>query len=265
MTVSSATRRPRIDPRMHQRFVAVRRQRGRRRMRLAIAAMVLIVALGGALVVLHSSLLSARHLSVHGATHTPSAEILAVSGLARHPPLVDVDAGRISARLEQLPWVAEARVATHWPDSVTIVVRERTPVAIIAAGGAFVLVDSTGRVLAYDRRPPVHTVALSLQGPGLARPGPPGTWLGASAQPALQVASELPPSLVGQVVGVDLGSSGALSLQLRDGTVALLGSQSELGEKFTALASVLAAAPLAAGDQIDLTVPGEPTVSPRPA
>jgi cell division protein FtsQ len=265
MTVSSATPRPRIDPRMHQRLVAVHRQRGRRRMRLAFAATVLTAALGGALVVLHSSLLSARHLSVRGATHTPVSEVLEVSGLANHPPLVDVDPGRISARLEQLPWVAEARVQRSWPDSVTIVVKERTPAATLAADGAFVVVDATGRVLAYERQPPAHTVALSLQASVVPRPGPPGTSLGAAAQPALEVARELPPSLVGQVAVVDLGGSGALSLQLRDGTVALLGSTGELGEKFSALASVLAAVPLAAGDQIDLTVPGEPTVSPRPA
>jgi cell division protein FtsQ len=264
MAVSTAKPRPRIDPRIEERRVAVRRQRGRKRLRLLLALLVLsgLLAAFGAL---HSSLLSARQVTVHGTLHTPQAQILAVSGLVHHPPLIDVDPGRISARLERLPWVREAVVDKAWPDSVTITVSERKPVATVAREGQVALVDATGRVLAYERRAPPATVGLVLAGSGVAPPGAPGSRLGSLARPALRVAAELPVSLAAQVTAVSLSGSGAISLELSGGMIALLGSDTELGEKFEDLASVLGAVPLSAGDQIDLTVPSEPTVSARPA
>lgn len=264
--MSTATDRasspPRIDPRLRQRRVAVTRQRGRRRLRWLGAGLVVAVAGAGSLVVLHSPLLSARHVTVIGSPHTPEATVEAVAGLAGHPALVDVDPAACSKRLEALPWVARAELTVHWPDSVTVTIAERVPVAVLRlASGGFALVDRTGRVLADTPQAPPATPSLEV--PGSA--GPPGSDLGTGALPALEVAQELPSSLRAEVSTVASGASGTVTLDLDGGITATLGPTTEIPAKLDALASLLARAPIEAPAAIDLTVPGEPTVTLGPA
>ena len=69
---------------------------------MAAALCVCAIAAGG-LAAVHSSLFAARHLNVVGAVHTPIAEVLATSGLSDRPPLVDINAAEVAARIEPCP------------------------------------------------------------------------------------------------------------------------------------------------------------------
>ena len=143
MTISPSRPRPRIDPRIMARRIAVTRERGRSRLRYVVVCAALVVLAALALVVLHTGIFSARHLKVLGAVHTSQSTVLAVAGLTGHPPMMDVDAGLASKRLERLPWVEKATLEVNWPDSVTVVVTERVPVATLpAVGGGIALVDA---------------------------------------------------------------------------------------------------------------------------
>ena len=120
-----------IHPRMWRRRVEVTRANGRKRLRvLAVAAGVAVLA-GGGFLALHTSLFAARNLKVVGASHTPVADVLEASGLSRHPPLIDIDSAAMVRRIDALPWVETSAVQEHWPDSVTVVITERVPVAAI--------------------------------------------------------------------------------------------------------------------------------------
>jgi cell division protein FtsQ len=215
----------------------------------------------GVLLALHTDLFSARHVTVRGDRHTPVATIEAVAGLSDHPPLVDVDPGLSSERLARLPWVAKAVVERRWPDSVTVTVTERTPVAAVALGsGGVAVVDATGRVLADESRIPAGTVVLDVP----VAPGRPGSVLAGSATPALRVVRDLPRLLRPRVTSVTGGRGGAVTLGLAGDLTADLGPAVELGAKFEALESLLAETTLTAGDTVDLAVPYEPTVSQVP-
>ena len=87
-----------------------------------MAAVVVVAA--GAWATLHSPVLAARHVTVIGAVHTGVGPVVAAVGL-NGQPLVDVNPGRVAARVEALPWVAHATVTRHWPDDVTVTVVER--------------------------------------------------------------------------------------------------------------------------------------------
>ena len=166
-----------IDPRIRQRRVAVARSAGRQRLRLGLAALAVAVVVGAALAVLHSPVLSARHVVVEGPhSRTPAAAIIAAAGLAHDPPLIDIDAGRASASVTSLPWVAAAKVAVDWPDSVVVTVDQRTPVAAVAGpGGTWSEVDRSGRTLEVVSARPAGIVALAVHAPGgVAGPGPGG-------------------------------------------------------------------------------------------
>lgn len=247
-----------MDPRIGQRRVDVARSRRRRRRRWWVAAGVGAAAVVGAVAALHSPLLSARHVTVHGAPAWSDAAVVRAAGLDGNPPLIDVSPAAVSSRVEALPWVGTAAVRRMWPDSVVITVTDRTPVAAVARPGGYALVDRTGRVLAWVSTPPPGLVAMSIP----ATVGAPGSTLGSVAHPALQVASTVPTQLVGVVERVTGDALGHVQLELAGGLVADLGGVDQLGAKWESLASVLAGAHPRDPAVIDVSVPGDPTVGP---
>ena len=61
---------------------------------------------------------------------------------------VDVEAAR--KRLEEIGWVASARVERHLPDIIRVAIRERIPVAVWQKKGKFLLVDAGGVVIGSE-------------------------------------------------------------------------------------------------------------------
>ena len=281
---------PSIDPRMWKRRVEVTRAKGRRRLRLLLAVLSLCVLGMGGLVVVHTSLFSARHLSVEGAVHTPPQEILAAAGLLAHPPLIDIDTSTDAARVEALPWISVASVRTHWPDSVTVVVTERHAVAVVepsvgtgssqssrssspstgeadplartslagvpSSSVTWALVDSSGRVLEDSGARPAGVVELRLPAAAVA----PGSYLSAEDRPGVEVAASLPSHIASRVEWISVSLTGDVEMGMSGGISVVMGPAVDLQSKNEALSSVLGGATLERGDVIDVTVPQEPTV-----
>jgi cell division protein FtsQ len=226
-----------------------------------LGALVVVAALAaGGWFLLHSRLLSARVVTVTGSAHTPAAAVVAAAGLARRPPLLDIDPAAVAARVERLAWVDTATVVRHWPDGVSISVVERTPVAVVtggAAGGAWAEVDGGGRVLVAVAAPPAGLVRVVAP----VTAGAPGSTLGPAARPGLSVAATLPPAFAGQVTEVDVGGGGQVTLKLTTPVTVNLGSTAQLAAKYEDVAALLARATLTAGDVLDVSVPESPLVS----
>jgi cell division protein FtsQ len=251
-----------MDPRIGRRRAEVARARGRRRRRLLVAlGATVVLGVAALAVAYYTPVLSARHVRVVGAVHTPVSAVVRGAGLAGHPPLLAINGSAAAARLARLPWVARATVTRHWPDTVVVRVVERTPVALAptgAPGRPWALVDGTGRVLEWVSTP-WDLPRLSSS----ARAGRPGSDLPPAARPAVVVASSLG-ALASSVRTVSVSTGGAVTLGLSDGVVAVLGSDDVLGPKLAALRSVLVGAPPTGPETIDVTVPGDPTVGPPP-
>ena len=234
------------------------REQGRRRLR------VLVIGVGGTLVivagwfVLHSPVFSARALTVTGNAHESAAQVLTQGGLAAHPALLDVNAGAVAQRIEQLPWVQAAAVRVSWPDGVHVVVTEETPrLAVSEPGGRWATLSAGGRVLAVSTARPVGLKQLTVP----AAPGAPGTWLGARDQAGLRVASTLPPSFAAQVTAVTVEPRGWVRLAMTTPIFVDIGSDAQLAAKYEDVSSILAGATLHNGDVIDVSVPDAPTVT----
>ncbi len=84
-----------------------------------------------------------------GHRHTVDSDLFAVLGAERTGSLLRFDPRQARERIEQLSWVDTAAVTRVFPDRLSIVVRERTPFAIWMHQGRNVLIDASGRVLAY--------------------------------------------------------------------------------------------------------------------
>ena len=249
----------RMDPRISARRTAVIKEQGRRRLIIGGIALGVVALLVGGWFLLHTPIFSARSVTVTGNVHETTAQVMAQSGLAGQPPLLDVDTSAVAARLEQLPWVRTATVSVGWPDGVHIAVTEETArFAAKTAAGAWELLSPDGRVLAASASQPPGLMVLTVPQP----PGAPGTVLSAKDAPGLRVASTLPPSFVGQVTAVTVEPAGWVQLALTTPVLVDIGSPTELTAKYEDVSSILAGATLHNGDVIDVSVPDAPTVTP---
>ena len=256
---------PAIDPRIRARRIAVRRDRGRRRLhRFTMAGIVAAVAAALVAAAL-SPLVDVDEVRVSGADRSGRAVVVAATGIERGEPLVTLDAAAAEASVERLPWIEDATVRRSWPGAVVVDVVERRAVAAVLApsGSEGALVDADGRVLAAV---PVEAAGAVLVA-GLAAPGPPGTRLADDAGPALAVATALPPDLQSRVERVVVSEGGRLELQVAvpdaDPATVVLGDASLLPEKLVSLTTLLAAADLTDVARIDLRVPRAPALTRR--
>jgi cell division septal protein FtsQ len=269
----SVPRRSRpTDPRIQARRVSVARQYGRRRRRRIMAMFVAIALIGIGFDLVHSSVFGARNIEVIGAPNIATRTLIAVAGLRSAPPLVDLDASLIAARVEHLPWVANADVRIAWPSTVSIRVTERVPVAAIPSGQAsgvsaaarsYAICDATGRILEIvATRPASLPIVILASGQGSSTALVPGAYLPASGRVLAAVAAAMPESMVGETAAITSDSLGVV-VDLPGRPLAIIGGANALQQKFVSLATVLAHGHLSGIATIDLRVPTAPLLVPK--
>ena len=233
--------------------------RGRRR---GVALWILGVVSVGIILVsgiewtLRSPLFRVRHVSFIGLRHEAPGAVLAASGLAADPPIIDVNAATLDARLARFPWVQSVAVVKHWPDRVVVRVTERTAVAVAyAPGHILVYVDAAGHDLGAAPR--------SANLPTLINDHPrASTWpFLVAGRAAAYVASQLPPAFSRQVSTITVNAAGDVTLALTTPVRFVLGPATDLHAKWVSIASVIAHARLVPGDVVDVSVPGSLAVS----
>jgi cell division protein FtsQ len=249
--------RPPIDPRIRQRRIAVRRQEGRRRLRLLIGIATVSGLVVGGWGATRSPLLDVDGIAVVGADHTPREDLVSASGVRFGQAMVDVDERGAVRALALLPWVRTATVERRWPDSVVIRVVERQPLAAAPSGDGWAVVDATGQVLALSPSAPSNLLALA----GIPSAGPPGSSLGGAAADLLAVAAVVPADLRPRVGAVRAGSDGGVELDLHPEGTVRLGPAHQLEEKFRAALTVLGQVDTTGLATLDVRIPGSPVLT----
>ena len=259
-----ATVSTRIDPRLRQRRIAVRRAEGRRRLRLLLVAVGVLAVAAGAYALTRSALLDLDEVAVSGAFGSEADEVVAATGFELGEPLLDLELDAAASAVTDLPWVATATVERSWPGRVEVVVVRRLPIALLPTGdGAGVVIDSEG--IALSRTPtaavgdlPVITVTAE------------GT-LGevqTFALPALPVVEAMPADLVPWVetYGIEYqgAETGELVLDLVGGAVAELGHPTDVAAKLDAVRTVLGRVDRACMAVIDVRVAELPQIERDP-
>jgi cell division protein FtsQ len=160
----------------------------RRRLRMASAALALLVLAGGSAwlwrsgqaevwaqaVIDTTAKITARagfaigDVELAGREHVPADAVLQASGLHRGDAILFVDLAALRTRIEQIGWVASATVERRLPDTIHIAIVERRPFARWQIEGKTVLIDRQGVVLERDD-PEQYRDLLRVVGPGASK------------------------------------------------------------------------------------------------
>ena len=229
-----------------------RRRRTRTRWRaafLALAGLVIVVGAGWAL--LGNRVFVVRSVTVTGTHLLAPAQVTAAADVSLGTPLLSVDTGAVTRRVEAIDDVASATVTEDWPDHLAITVTERVPaMAVRMADGGYDLVDPTGVVVRYAKAKPAALPLLVTSLSGSALRG------NAAVTAAADVLAELQPWLARQVAEVTVASVPAgppqVTLSLRDGKTVQWGSAGNAAQKNRELSVLL---PGQARD-VDVSAPG---------
>jgi cell division protein FtsQ len=243
-----------VDPRVRERWIAARREEGRRRLRILILIASLITLLAAAYGVTVSPLLAVDTIEISGTSHTTPAQVEAAGGIGNGDAMVWIEPDSVAARIEAAPWIRTATVERDWPRTLRITVTERTPVAWAqTSGGPVLVLDGTGRVLeSADAPPPGLPRLLDL----VTLPAPGGS-VAPTAAAAIAAAYGQGAGAVGDV-SVD---HGAAVVHLATGTEVRLGGADRIAVKLRAADAVLAsvsAGGLPPPAYVDVSVPTNP-------
>jgi cell division protein FtsQ len=224
-----------------------RRHAGRwRRLRMIVLALLLVAAVSGSVwLVFFSSYVTARSVDVSGARTVAESRIKRAAEVPMGTPLARLDLNAIRTRVESIESVRRVEVSRSWPHTVHIVVTERTPIAVINQGKGLQALDSQGVLFgSYATRPrrlPLVRTEPSTSSEALVETG--------------RVIDALPPQIAGRVDMVNVATVDKIELVLSNGRQVLWGSAENSDQK----AEVLAVLLKRPGQQIDVSVPGQPT------
>ena len=205
--------------------------------------------------VTNSAIFDLRAIHIEGNRHLSKAQVARVGQLTSNVNVLWTLPGTIERRLERHPWIKQAHVSRTLPSALTVVIRERRPVAVLPASGAVLAPD--GKVLGRRREtealPAISAQTLPIQG-------------GATAESnnGLAVARTMPAPLRRLVEDISMGENGRIELRLRDGTRVLYGERSEMRVKAAVLRAILqwAARNEVEAKTIDVSVPATPSLVP---
>lgn len=220
-------------------------QRLRRLRPFLYAALVLVLAGTGLWLLLYSSVLTVRDVSVAGNRTITSVRVESVARAPMGQQLARVDLAAIQARVETIPAVRSASVSRSWPRTVAITVTERTPVAVVDRGAGLQAVDDEGVLFgSYAHQPddlPLMETAPDVKSEALAE--------------AARVVTSLRSDIAARVERIEVESVDRIRLRLAGGRTVMWGSAEDSAQKAEVLAVLLERD----AREIDVSVPGRPT------
>jgi cell division protein FtsQ len=226
----------------------VRRRWGRRLRRLRpflYVALVLALVGTGVWLLLFSSVLTVREVSVTGNRTITPMRVQAVAKAPMGEQLARADLDAVRARVETIPAVKSVSVSRSWPHTVAIAVTERTPVAVVDRGAGLQAVDDEGVLFgSYPKKPeglPLLVTAPDVKAEALAE--------------AARVVTSLRPDIAAKVERVEVESVDRIRLRLAGGRTVMWGSAEDSAQKAEVLGVLLERD----AREIDVSVPGRPT------
>jgi cell division protein FtsQ len=208
--------------------------------------LLVVVAVGLALILYFTPAMSARSIIVTGTGAVTREEVLDAAQVRVGTPLLQINTNQVADRVAAIRRVASARVQREYPSALRITIVERVAVVVKDFPDGPHLFDHDGVDFATGPPPPALPY-IDVENPGPTDP---------ATKAALQVLTTLRPEVVGQVGKIAAPSVSSITLTLTDGRVAIWGSTDRAEEKAEKLAALLTQP----GRTYDVSSPDLPTV-----
>jgi cell division protein FtsQ len=140
------------------------------RWRRFLTALFVIAVVGGSLTLYISPLLRVQRVQVTGATAVSTDEVLSLARIDGQS-MMRLDLAAAERRVESIPMVQGAKLERRWPQTVRVVVTERSPWAFWQIGEDRYVIDSEGVVLPGSAPIDAAPVILDTSGPARLSPG----------------------------------------------------------------------------------------------
>ncbi|MDH5201851.1 MAG: FtsQ-type POTRA domain-containing protein [Nitrospirota bacterium] len=88
-----------------------------------------------------------RNVVFIGNKHLTDDELMALTGIHRNESLITTSNRKVSQGLLKSPWIRSVSVRKEFPDTLSIVIEEAVPFALLDMNGHFFLVDENGKLL----------------------------------------------------------------------------------------------------------------------
>lgn len=189
-------------------------------------------------VVWFSPWLVVKNINVEGVVHGDQAAIVEASGVTEGQKLIRLNTDAAARAVAGQPWVDSVTVSRSWPQSVTISVKEFTPVLFIRATDGEHLFAEDGREF-VTAAPPAGVVEV-VDAPRVAEPAdgkidPEPRVIDA----VLGVVKALPEAVSSRIERISAPSEAEVTLFLTDGYQVYFGSSDNAAEKARATEIVL--------------------------
>ena len=139
-----------LDPRIAERARRVREKEESQAIKRAVWLLSVMTVVGTGVWLLHSPYLSVKEVSVSGAVASTTSQRVLNSGLVEGAPMFSVDTEKIREVVLSDPWVAAVEVKKEWPNTVSVAVEERYPVAWVLTGEGWRALSLDGVALDVD-------------------------------------------------------------------------------------------------------------------
>lgn len=197
-----------------------------RRKLLIGGGVTLVVAIVMAWLLFFSSVFGFEKVVIKGAD-TATVKAINEQAIPDGSPLISLDIGAIRDRVEKLPMVQSATVSRSWPQSITITIVPRVPVAVVTVPGGYSNIDANGVVFG-SRSSAGNLPVIQLSGK---------VDLTARKSAAL-VAGSLPTEILHQVQSISVRTMDDIVLNLKGGRRVEWGSPAD-SETKSRIATVL--------------------------
>ena len=108
-------------------------------------------------------------VSLSGQRQVSREQIFAAAGVTDHSSLLFLDVANARAKLEAIPWIAEATVRKLYPDRLQITVTEREPFALWQQQGKVKVIAADGTVLSETVEPRLASLSFVVGNGAAAR------------------------------------------------------------------------------------------------
>ena len=184
-----------LDPRIAERAERVREKEESQAFKRAVWLLSAMTVVGMGIWLLHSPYLAVQEVSVSGEVASTASQRVVKGGLIEGAPMFSVDTESVREVVLSDPWVAAVEVRKEWPNTVSVAVEERYPVAWVLTGDGWraLSLDSVSLEVDPEQVMP-HITGLAGAPLDLAHP---------SIGPALDFVEHLRPDLrLGAVIEI---------------------------------------------------------------